>query len=65
MASELEKLREAGSQPIELILRDKNQTLESRVHLLEEKLKRAERGKEAALAECQEMADRLKAAGVE
>lgn len=65
MASELEKLREAGRRPNQLALREENETLTSRVHLLEEKLKRAEQGKEHALVQCQEMADRLRAAGVE
>lgn len=65
MANELEKLREAGTQPDELALKEENETLRSRVNILQEKLLRAERGRKDAFAQRQEMAERLRAAGVE
>ena len=65
MANELEKLREAGTQPDELALKAENETLKSRVNILREKLLRAERGQKDALAQRKEMAERLRAAGVE
>ncbi|MYE91907.1 MAG: hypothetical protein F4086_19785 [Gemmatimonadetes bacterium] len=65
MASELEKLWESGKQPDELALKTENETLRSRVNILQERLLRAERGRKDAFAQRQEMADRLRAAGVE
>ena len=55
----------ASEQPNELALRETNETLTNRVDLLREQLGRAERDKEDALAQGQEMADRLRAAGME
>ena len=65
MANELEKLREAGTQPDELALKAENETLKSRVTILQEKLLRAERGQKNAIAQRQEMVERLRAVGVE
>lgn len=65
MAIELEKLREAGRPPTELALKTENETLRGRVNILKEKLLRAERDRKNAIAQRQEMADRLKAVGME
>ncbi len=64
MTSELEKLREAGRPPTELALKTENERLKGRVNILKEKLLRAERDRKNAIAERQEMADRLKAVGI-
>ncbi len=64
MAKELTRLREAV-EPDEFALQAENETLQSRVNILQEKLLRAERAREDAVAQRQEMADKVKAAGIE
>ncbi len=65
MAKELTRLREAAEPPDELALQEENETLRARVNILQEKLLQAERARENAAAQRQEMAAKLKAAAME